>query len=64
MTSTMNGMKKNMEKTENEIRYFCTCIVEGKKPIKCLPEESALVMAVNSAEIESASSGNMVEVKI
>jgi len=49
---------------ENEINYFCNCLVNQKQTDRNPPEQSLLSILVNQAELKSANSGSIQEVLV
>lgn len=53
-----SGIPAKMEiTTENllqkELMYFCSCVLNGEKPLKCMPEDSLKSLIINEAETAS-----------
>jgi UDP-N-acetylglucosamine 3-dehydrogenase len=46
----------------SELRYFTSCIAEGRKPDRITPEESRLVVQLINAAEESSRTGKVVEI--
>ncbi len=45
----------------NELKYFLTCVLQGEKPARCMPEESRLAVELVCTETVSADNGGKIE---
>lgn len=45
---------------ENELMYFCRCVLNGEFPVRCAPEDSLKALILNDAESASLHQGKMI----
>lgn len=48
---------------ENEIRYYINCLENKKMPQKCMPRDTVAVMKINRAEMQSAETGEIINIE-